>query len=199
MSFNKLDHHEIFDRLLQGDEKAFDQLFTHFYPGLLRYAKSLLPHPSDEAEDIISDVFCHLWLNRNTLIIKESGASYLYKAVKNRIINVYKKNKPHVVDVDESANHITSKHYELPDQLVAYKEFNERIYYLIGQLPEKTRLVFLMSREEGLTYEEIAKIMDVSLNTIKTHMFRAIRFLKEAFNANDYLGLVLMGMISVFS
>jgi RNA polymerase sigma-70 factor (ECF subfamily) len=56
-----------------------------------------------------------------------------------------------------------------------------------------------MSREEGLTYEQIAEVMDVTLNTIKTHMFRTIRFLKEAFNANDYINLLLVGVVSVFS
>ncbi|WP_199118369.1 RNA polymerase sigma-70 factor [Pedobacter sp. ASV28] len=199
MNFSNLSHQEILEHLLNGDENAFDQLFTHFYPGLLRYAKSLLPYPTDAAEDIVSDVFCSLWVNREKIVVRDSIASYLYRAVKNRIINSYKKSKLNVIDVADSVNEIVGKKHELPDQLMSFKEFNERISYLINRLPEKTRLVFLMSREEGLTYEQIAEVMEVSINTIKTHMFRAIRFLKEAFNANDYIHLLIIGIISALS
>lgn len=199
MSLNKLNLQETVEGLVKGDEKSFDQLFTHFYPGLLRYAKSLLSHANHEAEDIVSDVFCSLWVNRENLQVRDSIASYLYRAVKNRIINHYKKNKLSVVDIDEAAHEVVAQKHQLPDHLMSYKQFNERITYLVNQLPEKTRVVFMMSREEGLTYEQIAEITDVSINTIKTHMFRAIRFLKEAFNANDYLSLLALGLISVFS
>lgn len=199
MSLNKLNLQETVERLIKGDENSFDQLFTHFYPGLLRYARSLLSHASHEAEDIVSDVFCSLWINRENLQIRDSIASYLYRAVKNRIINHYKKNKLNVVGIDEVAHEVNIQKHQLPDHLMSYKQFNERIIYLVNQLPEKTRVVFMMSREEGLTYEQIAEIMDVSINTIKTHMFRAIRFLKEAFNANDYLSLLVLGLISIFS
>ncbi len=199
MSLNKLNLQETVEQLIKGDEKSFDQLFTHFYPGLLRYAKSLLSYANYEAEDIVSDVFCSLWINRENLEIRDSIASYLYRAVKNKIINHYKKHKLNVVDIDETAHEVVGQKHQLPDNLMSFKQFNERITYLINQLPEKTRVVFMMSREEGLTYEQIAEIMDVSINTIKTHMFRAIRFLKEAFNANDYLNLLALGLISIFS
>lgn len=104
-----------------------------------------------------------------------------------------------MVDIDEAAQEVVGQKHQLPDHLMSFKQFNERIIYLVNQLPEKTRLVFMMSREEGLTYEQIAEITDVSINTIKTHMFRAIRFLKEAFNANDYINLIVVCMISIFS
>ncbi len=199
MSLSKLNLQDTIERLIKGDEKSFDQLFTHFYPGLLRYAKSLLSYANHEAEDIVSDIFCNLWVNRESLEIRDSIASYLYRAVKNRIINHHKKNKWSMIDIDEAAHEVVGQKHQLPDHLMSYKQFNERIIYLVNQLPEKTRVVFMMSREEGLTYEQIAEMMDVSINTIKTHMFRAIRFLKEAFNASDYLMLLVLGLISIFS
>lgn len=199
MSLDKLNFQEILEQLVKGDEKSFDQLFTHFYPGLVRYARSLLSYAGNEAEDIVSDVFCSIWINRESLQIRDSIASYLYRAVKNKVINHYKKGKLSVVDIAEAAHDVDVQSHQLPDQLMSFKQFNERINYLVGQLPEKTRIVFMMSREEGLSYEQIAEMMDVSINTIKTHMFRAIRFLKEAFNANDYLNLIALGLISVFS
>jgi RNA polymerase sigma-70 factor (family 1) len=196
VSNNKIDFREILERLVHGDQKSFDVLFTHFYPGLLRYAKSLLPHASTEAEDIVSDIFCNLWVNRQNLAITDSIASYLYRSVKNRIINTYKKNKLSLVDMNEVSNEAKGQSHQLPDQLLSFKQLNDRVNFLVTKLPEKTRLVFLMSREEGLTYEQIADVLDLSLNTIKTHMFRAIRFLKEAFNANDYLNLLVVGILS---
>lgn len=198
MDSNKSNHQETLTQLLLGDEKAFDRLFKQFYPGLLRYAKALIPYPSDEAEDIISDVFCNLWVNREKIIITGSVASYLYRSVKNRIINTHKKGKLNLTDIEDAPYDIADQSHQVPDKLMAYKQFNEHINSLISRLPEKTRLVFLMSRDEGLTYEEIAEVMDVTINTIKTHMFRAIRFLKEACNTNDYINLLIVGVLCLF-
>lgn len=199
MNLEKINQHELLERLKNGDETAFDRLFAHFYPGLLRYAKSMLPYPSDAAEDIVSDVFCSLWVNRSSITIRDSLAAYLYRSVKNGIINSYKKKRLRLVEMSDDVLEVVEQKYESPDSLFSYKEFNDRVNFLVAKLPEKTKLVFLMSREEGLTYEQIAEILDVSINTIKTHMFRAIRFLKAAFNPNDYLNLLALALISVFS
>ena len=198
MGIEKLNSQEIIDKIRKGDEQAFDKLFTQFYPGLLRYARFLIPYPSDEAEDIVSEVFCNLWVNREKLYIKTSVASYLYRAVKNKTINTHKKGKLNTINLEDSINDIPPQPQQAPDDLLAYKQFDERLSFLIKKLPEKTRLVFLMSRDEGLTYEEIAKVLDVSINTIKTQMFRAIRFLKGAFNPDEYINILIISMILFF-
>ena len=185
MNNKRIEQEKVLRRLLADDDSAFDALFTMFYPGLLRYAKSLIPYPSDEAEDIISDVFCHLWQNREKIVITSSVSSYLYRATKNLIINRHQKHRLKFISLDDSLPESPDPSYNQPHERLHYKEINQRIVALIHRLPERTRLVFLMSRDEGLTYDEIAELLEVSVNTIKTHMFRAIRFLKTAFDESS--------------
>ncbi|WP_187774906.1 RNA polymerase sigma factor [Pedobacter sp. BS3] len=177
----KIEDWNVFERLINGDGGAFDLLFKKFYPGLLRFARTLLPHPSDEAEDIISDVFCNLWENRAKINIHSSVAGYLYTATRNHILNKHKKAKLILFEMEDSVNEIADVNYQLPDDLMTYKEIDKRILELINLLPERTRQVFIMNRDEDLTYEEIASALNISINTVKTHMFRALRFLKSAF------------------
>ena len=183
-------HKEIEDGILlkkiQGDdEKAFDQLFTKYYPGLIRYCKSHLPYPSDEAEDILLEVFFKIWQNRKSLLIHTSLVSFLYISVKNRIHDHYRRKN---LSIYESAVDIAAEaepYYLLPDQQLTFKELSAEIDKLIGRLPERTKLVFCMNRYDNLTYENIALLLDISVNSVKTHMYRAIKFLKEAYRSSD--------------
>jgi len=170
----------------ESDIKAFDEVFKKYYPGLLGYAKAMLKYPSDEAEDIVSEVFCTIWRNRSQLSITSSLASYLYIAVKNRIYDHYRKAKLSITNLDEMMDNFVVDPGLPPDKALFYKEMNQRIQYLISRLPGQMRMVFQMNRNDGLTYEEIAGILDISVNSVKTHMFSALKFLKAACQVDIY-------------
>jgi len=167
--------------LALGSEAAFDALFSRYYAGLLRYAKTLLPYPTDAAQDVTADVFCSLWTNRAALTVQGSLAGYLYAAVKHRSLDKQRQQRRFALEAqNELPQAQPEATYLQPDQLLAYEELNERLLQLIGQLPERTRQVFQLHRDGGLTYEEIAVLLTISINSVKTHMFRALRFLKKA-------------------
>lgn len=176
--------------MLGGSEEAFANLFRQFYPGLLRYASALLPYPSDEAADIVSEVFITLWNNRREIKIQGSVSSYIYIAVKNRVYDFIKKKRLEFKEIDDTGLNLQEMTGLEPDQLMMYKELNDRIMYLIGKLPEKNRLIFQMNRDENLTYNEIADILDISINTVKTQMYRSLKFLNQAFFASGKSDLV---------
>lgn len=167
-----------------NDEKAFDQLFIKYYPGLLHYSKTLLPYPSDEAEDIITEVFFKIWEQRSTLTIHTSFASYLYISVKNRISDYYRKNSMNIYEpLDSLLTHECPD--SIPDQQLSYKELNSEMDRLIAQLPTRTQLVFKMNRHDNITYDDIALILNLSVNSVKTHMYRALKSLKEGYRASN--------------
>jgi RNA polymerase sigma-70 factor (ECF subfamily) len=62
-----------------------------------------------------------------------------------------------------------------------YKDATQRIRHLINELPPQMRLVFQLNRYEGFSYEEIAGLLDISVNSVKTHMFRALKSLKASY------------------
>jgi RNA polymerase sigma-70 factor (ECF subfamily) len=68
-------------------EDAFDTIFKRYYEGLLSFAKVLIPYPTDEAEDIVAEIFCTMWLNRKQTSITNTLGAYLYTAVKNRVFD----------------------------------------------------------------------------------------------------------------
>lgn len=172
----------------QNDEKAFDMLFVKYYPGLLHYSQLLLPYPADEAEDIITDVFFKIWEQRGNLIIHTSIASYLYSAVKNKVYDYHRKRKGNSFQSLEGILDDADDAYNRPDQQLSYKELHAEIDRLIARLPKRSQLVFRMNRHDHLSYEEIATILNLSINSVKTHMYRAIKFLKEEYKASDTIG-----------
>jgi RNA polymerase sigma-70 factor (family 1) len=169
------------EALASGNEAAFDALFARHYTGLLRYAKSLLPYPSDAAEDVVADTFCAVWASHDQLNVQGSLASYLYAAVKNRSFDKLRQQRRSIVEAEEELPlHQSDAAYLQPDQLLVFQELNLQLLRFVEQLPERTRQVFQLHRDGNLTYEEIATLLGVSINSVKTHMFRSLRFLKDA-------------------
>jgi len=174
--------------LVLGNEAAFDVLFTRYYAGLLRYAKALLPYPTDVAQDVTADVFCSLWTNRTQLVVHGSVAGYLYAAVKHRAYDKHRQQRRAPLDVEEDLSCTQPEvDYLQPDQLLSYQELNHQLLHLIAQLPERTRLVFQLHRDGNLTYDDIAALLDISVNSVKTHMFRALKFMKTALHVSGTL------------
>jgi RNA polymerase sigma-70 factor (family 1) len=186
-SISSSDQHYL-KALALDDEAAFDALFTRYYAGLLRYAKALLPYPTDAAQDVTADVFCSLWLNRAQLVVQGSLAGYLYAAVKNRIYDKHRQQRRAPVEAEDTLPCTQAEaDYLQPDQLLTYQELNHHLLHLITQLPERTRLVFQLHRDGNLTYDDIAALLDISVNSVKTHMFRALKFLKTALHVSGTL------------
>jgi RNA polymerase sigma-70 factor (family 1) len=166
---------------ISGSEDAFDTIFKRYYEGLLGFAKVLIPYPSDEAEDIVAEMFCTLWLNRKQLHINNTLKAYLYTAVKNRVMDYYRKRRT-IFSTPEEDIPASSQQ---PDHLLMYKDVDTHIQALINQLPPQMKLVFRMNRYEGFSYEEIAGLLNISVNSVKTHMFRALKSLKAGFQLAD--------------
>ena len=167
--------------LSQGHVAAFEALFGRYYPKLRRYASTLLPYPTDAAEDVVAEVFCTLWEARARLAVAGSVAAYLYTAVKHRALDRLREQRRAPLETtDELLPDHAAAASQQPDQLLAFAELSQQVQYLIAQLPERTRQVYQLQREGGLTYEEIADLLGISVNSVKTHMFRGLRFLKEA-------------------
>jgi RNA polymerase sigma-70 factor (family 1) len=180
MAQDHFDEDKYLQLFISGSEDAFDTIFKRYYEGLLNFAKVLIPYPTDEAEDIVAEMFCTLWHNRKQIIITHTLNAYLYTAVKNRVFDYFRKRKM-IFHIPEE-NDTPVEGYQQPDHLLMYKDVTTRIQHLISQLPPQMRLVFQLNRYEGFSYEEIAGLLNISLNSVKTHMFRAMKSLKAAYS-----------------
>ncbi|ATP56752.1 RNA polymerase sigma-70 factor [Pedobacter ginsengisoli] len=159
---------------LKKDEIAYKQLFLNFYSGLLRFSMVYVKQ-REIAEEIVSDTLLKVWTMDVALIEISNLKGYLYSAVKNDSINFLVKNKKYTIwDIDQVA---PSNMVELstPIDRMLDTELKEKIEKSIKALPPKCRMAFMLNRQDGLSYKEVADIMDISVNTVDRHLQIALQ------------------------
>lgn len=157
--------------LKNGNEEAYKYLYTNKYKDIVHYVNGLT-RDYDKAEDIVQGVIVKLWKNRSETEITGSVKSYLYKAAYYTFINDYKRNKFKETLLEKIQKTAVLELIEHDDEHNQQKL--KHIAQLIEQLPPKRKEIFILSKTEGLTYEEIASYLDLSVKTIESHMSKAL-------------------------
>lgn len=181
MDINQTEDLKLLAQLENDNEKAFDHLFAKYYPGLIRFCKSLLNSSGDEAEDVVQEIFLKLWQQRKNGTIHTALNAFLYISVKNKVNDHFRRRHLTTYAPLNLVEEKPMDDYLAPDHLLMYKELDLDINQMISLLPERTELVFRMNRNDYLSYTEIAEMLNISIHSVKTHMYRAIKFLKENF------------------
>ncbi len=175
---HRLPHHgpEWIQRIRAGDEAAFEALFRALAPGLCalvtRYVDS-----RPVAEELVQELFFDLWSNRATLSADQAITGYLFAAARNRALN-HLRHERRIVRWDDGddprrshADPSAAGESELLDAL--------ELQDAIEHLPARCRLIFTLSRQQDMTYGEIASSLGLSVKTVETQMGRALRSLRE--------------------
>jgi RNA polymerase sigma-70 factor (ECF subfamily) len=157
-----------------SDPTAFTSLFRKYYEPLYRFAIRFVKD-TQTAENIVQDVFVKLWEKRERWIVQSSVKAYLYTAVKNHSLN-YLKHQKSVLSIDEVS---IKQVYNVssPEEVLIENEIVEAVQIAIEKLPRQCRRIYQMKRYDGLKYSEIADALNVSINTVKTQMKRALKAL----------------------
>ncbi len=159
---------------LQNSQSAYRQLFIRLHKPLLRFAYGILKS-NDDAEEVVSDVFMNIWQKRQELVAIESPLLYIYTAVKNRAFNVLTKQKrQEAADAAEWLVPLNSVSFN-PEQLMISQETILRIRKAIDELPARCRLIFILIKEDGLRYREVADLLNISIKTVEAQMAIAMR------------------------
>jgi RNA polymerase sigma-70 factor (family 1) len=176
--------------LQNGDQLAFTEIYNRYWEILFKHARRML-HEDDEAQDVVQDIFAVLWTNRATLNLRSSLSSYLYSAVRNKIINLINHDKiknNYLSSLERFIDHGSS----ITDQLILEKELAQSIEREVSSLPEKMREAFELSRKSSLSYKEISEKMHISENTVKKHISNAIRILRSRLDVIIFLFILLI-------
>lgn len=177
------------DRIREGDERAFEIVFKEVYPVLCDYAAQIL-HDRFAADEIVLDIFSKIWDNRSTIIIKTSFKAYLIRCVRNHAIDHLKKLQ----------NKKTSFQFTVTDEtwkfildtvesdgsfleMMMATETEKEIGRLISALSPQCRLVFEKSRFEDKSVESIAEELHLTKSTVRSHICHAIRKIASFFQA----------------
>lgn len=164
----------------------FVKIFDETYDSLYHYSVSII-NDHDDAKDIVHDAFVYAWNNRSGLDFSQSIKPYLLKVVKNYSLN-YIRNKTirekHHDILLRSVDEISIPDFDKHDELI------ERIKRAIDNLPEQCAKVFKLSVYDGLKYKEIGVKLDISVNTVKTHISKALKILRNELGENAMLLLL---------
>jgi RNA polymerase sigma-70 factor, ECF subfamily len=163
----------------KGDAKAFELLVARHQRAVYNLAQRFL-NDSDEAEDLAQEVFIRIYKAAATYTPDAKFTTWLYTIVKNLCFNVLRSRRQAVIVSvdDESMPELPAKN-EDPVERITRQQVREKVIHAVGKLPENMRLVVILSKYHGFSYDEIAGIMGCSVNAIKLRVHRAKAILAE--------------------
>jgi RNA polymerase sigma-70 factor (ECF subfamily) len=170
------DDEKLLALLKNGDSKSFEVLYQRYHKRVYAYALKLLPSTQD-AEEIVQNVFLAVWNQRNSLDFVSSFNLYIFGIVRHLVYRFIKQK----VNYEAYAAYVLYSKTEyafVTDDDVAYKELEQLYNKLIEQLPERRKEIFLLSRKYNLSYREISERLNISENTIDTQIRLALGFIK---------------------
>jgi len=180
--------HELLDKIKRGDEKAFELLFRTYYKSLCQFTYRILKD-AIIAEEIVQDIFYHLWGKRQNMDMIITVKSYLFKAAYNNALKYLRHNKIIKAHEEMMKNNL-SQMFDLQENYTELDELRHIIADTINSVPERTRIIFTLNRDEGLKYKEIAEQLNISVKTVEAHMTHLLKLFRE--NLSDYMFMIIL-------
>jgi len=184
----KQDEQEVLKQVALGDERAFNRIVRKYsqviYPYLLYWLKS-----PQLAEEVAQDVFLRIWKNRHKLPDISNFSGYVYVITRNCVNSQFERGLPEteapdIIQIDQTLTN--------PQTDLETKELATIMSRAIDSLPPRRKEVFLLSRNEQLTYEEIAARLGISRSTVREHMVEALVFLRTYLKRNAGVIITLL-------
>ena len=186
--------YELLTRLKNGDMLAFDRVYELYSHKLFSFVFKILKNEA-EADDIVQEVFVKIWESRDKLEDYKLLNSYIFTIAYNNSIDLIRKRISNTKYLEHLKNYAVINVTPNVISQIEFNELNIQVEKLIGNLPERQKQVYLLHREEGLTYPEIAEQIGISKNTVGNHMAKALKYLRR--NMDNSL-LINMLFVSLF-
>jgi RNA polymerase sigma-70 factor, ECF subfamily len=175
---------ELIEKVQHGDKEAFSEIYETYFYDLCNFSYRFVKCRF-VCQELVQDIFLYIWKNRAGWNPGGSVRSYLFKAIKNRSYDYLKHQS---VEKEFAHTYRTQKEKENhhPEPLRLYKGTKRlecAIEDAIESLPEQRKIIFMMSREDGLTYREIADVLNISVKTVETQMGRSLKTLRKLLSA----------------
>ncbi|MEG1007694.1 MAG: RNA polymerase sigma-70 factor [Bacteroides sp.] len=162
----------------QERRKIFEQFFILTFPKVKAFAYKILKS-EDDAEDIAQDVFVKIWADAETWKNCEMHSGYIYIMVRNQVFNFLKhKSIASTYEEQLAGKYASSFQADIHDELYA-KEIELLMKLTVSRMPEQRRKVFIMSRQQHMSNNEIAEKLNISIRTVERHLYLALAELKK--------------------
>lgn len=184
---------ELQRKLAAGDTIAFETLYSHYSTSIQSFLIRYIKVP-ELAEDISQEIFSKIWECRETMAQVNSFRAYLFTTARNHTLNFL--NKATKIN---AAKGIMMQHMPLPvslpdDELIT-REYKQWLNKILNEMNPNMRQVFQLVRQEHRTYDEVAELLGISRNTVKKHMIRSVKIIRN--RLDDELGLSLAAFLLI--
>ena len=171
-------------RLQNGDITSFEWIYRTYHPRVYGFCLKLVAEPQ-LAEEITVDVFVKIWEKRAKINVDLPIKHLLFKITRDYIWNQLKKQSKRT---DQEEQYLSSRTHFTPPKVesdMILQDYLDYAEHAINKLPEKRRLVFLLHYKTGLNNQEIAQKLNISETTVRVHLSKAIKFLRDSFQSNQ--------------
>ncbi|HET55385.1 MAG TPA: RNA polymerase sigma-70 factor [Ignavibacteria bacterium] len=177
--------------LKKGNMLAFDSIYNKYSKRLYGFVLRFIKNEAD-AEEIIQEVFLKIWEGKEKIDPRASFESYLFTVSYNTTMSLLRKraNEVKYVEFIKYRQHVLNENEIIDD--IHYKELTIKLNELLNQLTPRQKEIFLLSRKEGLTHNEIAQKLNISSNTVKNHFISILKFLKSGLSKDFFTGLLFI-------
>ncbi len=187
--YSKYSDPELAERFRFGDDDAFKEIYIRYDKLLYIFAVKKL-RDEEEAMDVVQDVFVWLLNNREKVALKSSLASYLYKSVLNKILDIFRHQKAIRKYIDQGEYFIDVDSQET-DFLIREKDVREMIDKEIASMPPRMREIYELKHQQNLSAKEIARQLGISEHTVNVHLQRSLKHLKNKLGVLIYILFIL--------
>ncbi|MBD3749770.1 MAG: RNA polymerase sigma-70 factor [Sphingobacteriales bacterium] len=190
-----LSDQQILNEIALGNQKVFDELYQKHYKNLFMLSFKYT-RDQEITEEVVHDVFIKIWNQASSIIITQSLAGYLARAVVNTSINVIRKNKLINEHQEKYEVELFTDFEENQDEAMGLEQKLIQLEMAIEKLPSQCKKVLLMSKFQKLKQQEIADELDISIKTVKNHLTYAYKKLKE--NINGHLSMIILLIFELY-
>jgi len=175
------------------DQAVSKTLFNRYYNKIFSFSNYLLKN-SEIAKEISMDVMLKLFEKNNSISLEDGQnlKPYLFRATKNAVLNHLRSVKIFTSSIDDNPSIHGLCDDSLTDAAMDLKELEAKISYVVNKLPEQRKKIFILSREEELTYAEIAERLNISVHTVRNQMAASLQFLRKELQGVNSLYLLFL-------
>ena len=170
----------------------FQQVFNEYHSKLYYFIFSKT-QSEYLAEEVVQNTFIKLWKYRSGLNESLSISTQLYRIATTTLIDLIRKNNTAAAVLRELKQQESGRAPDGGTDRIAEKELALKISNAVKKMPPMQRKVFELSREEGLSYREIAEKLSISVKTVEIHISKSLKFLKSRLT-----GLIIMVLLKIF-
>lgn len=172
----------LLQQISEGNRMAYQKLFEYYLPKLIHYLEPLLQHTEIDYQDVVQDIFIRIWEKKETLILVKSFDRYLFRMAKNRCLDLLRSQEARERHLQGYRLIRQGDEIVINDPDLLYDQYHQLALKAISSLSSKLQTVFLLSTQEELSLDQIAKQLSLSKATVKKRLYLAGQHIRTYLN-----------------